>query len=157
MPLYGMAKVCNTVTVKNGFSLKAAQNSPIAKSWMLQQSSLEQNLVIQKKLARRTSCCHSFICSPGENFTCASWCLSLCYCFSYIIVPPTCCHSNRRRKRKDRGEKKQFQKLAKKTCGNYLGSVCFCLCLNLFLSIRLSEESYRVCRLHNHWPETLYI
>lgn len=48
-----------------------------------------------------------FICSPGGNFTYASWCLSLCYCFSYIIVPPTCCHSNWRRKRKDRGEGKK--------------------------------------------------
>lgn len=69
-------------------------------------------------MARRTSCCRSFICSPqGGNFTCASRCLSLCYCFFfflYIIVPPKCCHSNWRRKRKDRGVKKQFQSSEKK-------------------------------------------
>lgn len=84
---------------------------------MLQQSLLEQNLVILKKHWRdATSGCHFFIYSPGGNFTYASWCLSLCYCFSYIIVPPTRCHSNWRRKRKDRGEgkKKQFQSLQKK-------------------------------------------
>lgn len=66
-----------------------------------------------KQMARSTSCCHSFIRSPGANFTRASRCLSLCYCFLYIIVPPTCCHSNWRRKREDRGEKKQFQSLQK--------------------------------------------
>lgn len=112
-------------TVKHWFSVRKKTKKKTAKlpGWVGKQDKSEipplhsheccnnhrwnKTLLFWKTVARRTSCCCSFISSPGANFTCASWCLSLCYCFSYIIVPPTCCHSNWRTRRKDRGGKKK--------------------------------------------------
>lgn len=99
-----------------------------------------------------------FICSPGGNFTYASWCLSLCYCFSYIIVPPTCCHSNWRRKRKDRGEgkKKQFQSLQKKKKKKkkpvgITSPPSSSASVSVFIYFFQSDfQSWRLCRLHKH-------
>lgn len=99
-------------------------------------------------VARRISSCHSFIDSPGGNFTRASLCLSLYYGFSYIIGPPERCLSHWRRKRKDRvRRKKQFQSLQR----NLWELQCFHFCLLLPLSSFISFnhtfkwKNIRVC------------
>lgn len=84
--------------------------------------------VQQLSLTSRASRCHSFRSSPGGNLTGASWLSSLCYCFLCIIVLPTCCHSNWKRKRKDRfgGD---FSELSQRWHIE-------CLCLPSFITFR---------------------
>lgn len=79
------------------------QKYTAVKLWTIGRITATETWLLWKSAARRTSCCRSFIGSPGGDFTRASWCSIFCYCFSYIIVPPTCRHSNCQGKRRRQG------------------------------------------------------